>query len=158
MHNEVREYINKVKAMFPKHFENWFVLDVGSLDINGNNREFFNGSNYTWIDIVRWPNVEYVCSIVDWKTPIKYNVVISTEMLEHNKDWKESLFKMYKLLRKFWLLIVTCAGINRREHWTTKNSPKTVLEQTTIIGTYQKMIFFLFFQMLLFQNGEDNKI
>jgi 2-polyprenyl-3-methyl-5-hydroxy-6-metoxy-1,4-benzoquinol methylase len=51
-----------------------------------------------------------------------YDIVISTEMLEHNKTRDLALKNMYKLADK--MLIVTCANINRKEHGTTRTNPK----------------------------------
>lgn len=40
-HKEQREFILKVKRMFPDFFREKFVLDIGSLDINGSNLSVF---------------------------------------------------------------------------------------------------------------------
>ena len=56
-------------------------------------------------------------------------MVISTEMLEHDKYWKLSLRVMYNLLKKDGLFVLTCAAPERKEHGTTycdrDNSPFT---------------------------------
>lgn len=117
------QYCTEVKAKHPEHFTNVDVLDVGSMDINGNNRYLFDDYLYTWIDV--WPgkNVDIVCSghlYCPWK---QYDTVISTEMLEHNKYWKETLQNMYNLLKDDGLLLFTCAWEWRAEHWTTRTTP-----------------------------------
>ena len=39
-HKEQVEFCNKVKDLFPNYFNNVKVLDVGSFDCNGNDREY----------------------------------------------------------------------------------------------------------------------
>ena len=122
MHNNVIEYIKTIKEKFPDKFTLSKVLDVGSLDINGNNSIFFNKCVYIWLDIIQWPNVDIVKDIKDFTW--RYDTIISTEMLEHNKYWKEWLLNMYNILNEWWLLLVTCANVNRKEHWTTRTTPQ----------------------------------
>lgn len=125
MHQEVRDYVNKIKGMYPEKFKNCSVLDVWSLDINWNNKEFFENANYLWLDIIDWENVDILCNIIDYNPWKQFDITISTEMLEHNRDWRESLLKMYRLTKRFWLMIITCAWPNRWEHWTINNSPES---------------------------------
>jgi len=124
-HVEQKEYITSVAKLFPTFFSNTNVLDVWSLDINGNNRYVFNNCTYTWLDIGHGNNVDIVCPIKNYCPGITYDVIISTEMLEHDKDYMASLIRMYGLLRPWWLLLVTCAGKGRPEHWTTRTSPNS---------------------------------
>lgn len=124
MHKEQRVFVKGVKKKYPWYFEKTKVIDVGSLDINGNNRYLFKGSSYLGIDIVAGKNVDLVgpahealikCPPVD--------VVISTECLEHDKDWKLTLQAMYHSLRRGGLMIMTCAGMGREEHGTNDHHP-----------------------------------
>jgi hypothetical protein len=40
-HQAQQDFCNSVRQLFPDHFRGKTVLDVGSLDINGNNRYLF---------------------------------------------------------------------------------------------------------------------
>lgn len=123
MHKSVVDYINKIKYLYPFRFTDTTVLDCWSLDINWSNRQFFDNSQYIWVDIGDGKWVDYICDIKDFNPWKQYEVVISTSMLEHNKNWKEWLLNMYKLTKKWWMLIWTCANINFPEHWTSRKSP-----------------------------------
>jgi cyclopropane fatty-acyl-phospholipid synthase-like methyltransferase len=126
MHKEQKIFCNEVRSNNSLHFKNRDVLDVGSLDINGNNRYLFERCAYTGLDIIKGRNVDIVQPICQYASScgVLYDVVISTEMLEHDKEWKESVLAMYSLVKKGGLLLVTCATTGRPEHGTSKNKPK----------------------------------
>lgn len=147
MHTEVHEFVKQVRGKFPEYFEGKRVLEVGSLDINGSVRQYFRGCDYTGLDLGEGSGVDVICPInlfycgeclivgeyqpnidplprsLEQLEEAKYDVVISTEMLEHDKWWESSLDAMYQNLRSGGILILTCAGPNRHEHGTTRTTP-----------------------------------
>lgn len=118
-------FCRMVKKIYPKYFQNSSVIDVGSLDINGNNQYLFENCSYLGVDIVKGKNVNLVLPIHLLEYPLKFDVVISTEMLEHDRFWMESLRKMYDLLREDGLMVITCAAPGRPEHGTSKHLPES---------------------------------
>jgi len=130
MHAEVIKYCESVKQRFPEYFTNKAVLDCGSLDINGNNRYLFEKCSYTGIDICKGKNVDVVTPVQLYKANGNFDMVISTEMLEHDRYYNLSLVKMYLLTNHKGLLLFTAAGTGRAEHGTTEHlpddSPKTL--------------------------------
>ena len=60
-HPEQRTFMTYVKEKFPEKFINCRVLDIGSLDINGNNRYLFTDYKYIGVDIGAGNNVDVVC-------------------------------------------------------------------------------------------------
>ncbi len=96
------------------------VLDFGSLDVNGNNRFLFFNYNYTGVDIGEGPNVDVVSRAHEFSSDILYDVVMSTEMLEHDMHWKESLINMESLLKPNGMMLITCASTGRPEHGTLR--------------------------------------
>lgn len=122
MHTEVIKYIWSVYDKHPKMFVDKNVLDVGSRDINGNNRIFFEDGYYTGLDLGKGKNVDVVCPIHKYIST-QYDTIICTEMLEHDEHYKESLKRMYELLRPGGLLIITAAGSARPEHGTRRTTP-----------------------------------
>lgn len=84
-----------VKSLFPKHFEGVNVLDVGSGDINGNNRYLFTNSNYTGNDVADGPNVNIVCCTKDLPFPNEtFDTIVSTECFEHDPQYEFSFQKI----------------------------------------------------------------
>ena len=124
MHPEIQQWVLRVKKEYPEYFRAKKVFEVGSLDINGSIRGFFEECTYTGLDVGEGPGVDIVCPIHQYIKPGAFDVVISTEMLEHDKYWEQSLGAMYSNLKKGGILILTCAAPNRQEHGTTHTTPK----------------------------------
>lgn len=123
MHPEVSQFIQNVKSKHPSYFIKKKVLEVGSLDINGTIRNLFPMCYYTGLDVGKGKGVDFVCPIHEYSLPEEFDVVVSTEMLEHDKYWKDSLKSMYINLKSGGLMMLTCAGPTRQEHGTTRTTP-----------------------------------
>lgn len=124
MHQEVIDFVQGVKNNYPAYFHNSHVLEVGSLDLNGSVRPFFSDNkSYVGIDIGPGEGVDVVCAAHEYVRNGEFDVVISTEMLEHDMHWQKSLKQMYENLESGGLLIITCACTERAEHGTRKTSP-----------------------------------
>lgn len=119
-HQAQRDFCQLVKRQYSAHFHGVKVLDVGSLDINGNNRYLFDKySTYHGCDIVAGKNVDIVAPCWDLPDSMKdFSVVISTEMLEHDVYWFRSVETMGRLVAPGGLLILTWATPGRKIHNT----------------------------------------
>lgn len=115
MHQEVRDFLQKTKEKYPLFFKEKKVLELGSMNWNGTPRCFFEDCDYTGIDINNGPGVDIICSAHLFSEGV-FDVIITTEMLEHDKYWEESILNAKKLLVKGGLLIGTAANINREPH------------------------------------------
>ena len=116
MHEKVINFLNKLKNRYPQKFKNVRVCEFGSLDINGSCRDFFENCDYVGVDWREGKGVDVVSLAHEFKPKEKFNVVISTEMLEHDKYANKSIWNMIDLLRPGGLLIITCAGKSRNRH------------------------------------------
>jgi SAM-dependent methyltransferase len=124
-HREQREWCELVKYAHDEFFVGTSVLDIGSLDINGNNRYLFEQCNYTGIDIGEGKNVDVVCSGHLFKSDDLFDVVISTECFEHDEHWQQTLKNVINnLLKDGGLFLFSCAAPGRPEHGTKRTSPK----------------------------------
>lgn len=124
-HIAQQKFCNKIKGQYPHLFAGRNILDVGSMDINGNNRQFFdNIESYVGLDLGPGNNVDLVCPIHEFHPGKMYDVVISTECFEHDVHWKASIRRMYDLLCDGGMMILTIAGKHRPEHGTTATSPQ----------------------------------
>jgi len=124
MHPEAREFTIFVKKILTDFFIKKKVLDVGSGDINGNNRLLFEECNYIGNDVIEANNVTIVCKTKDLPAENNtFDTIISTECFEHDPEYKESLKKIYDILQPDGLFCFTCASTDRPEHGTRRTSP-----------------------------------
>ncbi len=123
-HAEQIRFCRQVKKAHPDYFTEKWVLDVGSLDINGNNRYLFTDCQYTGLDITPGKNVDKVCHVHELGTYGIWDVVICTEMLEHDRHWQKSLKSMCDLCTPGGLILITAAATGRPEHGTVRSHPQ----------------------------------
>jgi SAM-dependent methyltransferase len=116
MHSAVMSWLLEVKGRFPSMFEGTSVLECGSFDINGSPRVLFTDCDYTGVDCRPGPGVDVVGLVHEFAPGRQYDVVISTEMLEHDAHWQASLATMADLVKPGGLLALTFAGPGRRPH------------------------------------------
>jgi len=121
MHPTQKQFCENVKIKFPEYFYNTFILDVGSLDLNGCNRYLFTDGVYLGLDIAPGKNVDIISKIHE--APFRdglFNVVCSTSALEHDMFWRQSIPKMVNLLCPGGLMFFSC-GHKWFEHGTSKS-------------------------------------
>jgi SAM-dependent methyltransferase len=124
MHPEARDFTLFVKKILTDFFIGKIVLDVGSGDINGNNRFLFENCEYSGNDVIQAPNVTIVSKTKD--LPFQNNsfdTIVSTECFEHDPEYKESFIKIYNMLKPDGLFCFTCASTGRPEHGTRSTTP-----------------------------------
>ena len=122
-HAQQLEFVTSVKARFPESFVGKRVLEVGSLDINGSVRQFFEGCTYLGVDLGEGKGVDLVCPGHLLNLPDNtFDTVISCECFEHDKHWQQTFLKMVSLSNH--LVVFTCATDGRREHGTTASDPE----------------------------------
>jgi SAM-dependent methyltransferase len=123
MHLEARNFTLFVRVLLKEYFINKTVLDVGSGDINGNNKFLFELCHYEGNDVVEAPNVTVVSRTKDLQfTDDFFDTIVSTECFEHDPEYKESFLKIYKMLKPDGLFFFTCASTGRPEHGTRRCS------------------------------------
>lgn len=116
MHLQVRQFLQNMKARYPDAFVADRVLECGALDINGSPREFFVAKEYVGVDIAEGPGVDEISLIHQYESSELFDTIVSTEMLEHDPHWRESLGRMVELLKPGGSLILTWAGPFRPPH------------------------------------------
>lgn len=121
MHYEALHFTQFVKLIFANYFQGKKVLDVGSGDINGNNKHLFENCEYDGNDVCEAPNVTIVSKTKDLLFEDNtFDTIISTECFEHDPEYKESFNKIYKMLKPNGLFAFTCASTGREEHGTKR--------------------------------------
>lgn len=124
MHTQAKEFTLFVKKIFSFFFINKRVLDVGSGDINGNNRFLFENCEYDGNDVIQAKNVTIVSKTKDLLFEDNtFDTIVSTECFEHDPEYKQSFIKIYKMLKPDGLFFFTCASTGRSEHGTRRTNP-----------------------------------
>lgn len=125
MHDEARLFTLFCKQLFPEMFDGKRVLDVGSGDINGNNRFLFTNCDYDGNDVAPAPNVTIVSktSTLPFANET-FDTILSTECFEHDPEWMQSFRTILRMLKPGGLFCFTCASTGRGEHGTRRTTPQ----------------------------------
>jgi len=123
-HQQQFDFVKSVVSIYPNNFKSATVLEVGSLDINGSVRQFFQDCNYTGIDLGEGKGVDVVCNGQDYNANDNtFDTCISCECFEHNPEWVATFNNMYRMTKPNGLIIMSCATTGRPEHGTKRTSP-----------------------------------
>jgi len=121
-HPEQRVFFEKMRERFPDAFTGVSVLEVGSLNINGTVRDFFDAKEYVGVDLLEGPGVDRVCAGQDLDyADDSFDVVVSAECFEHNSEWVATFANMARMSGKY--VFFTCASTGRAEHGTHAAHP-----------------------------------
>lgn len=89
------------------------VLEVGALDVNGSVRpviEALEPASYIGVDIEWGPRVDELCDVTmltERYGADTFDVVVSTELAEHVRDWRAAFTNMKRVLRPGGTILVT---------------------------------------------------
>lgn len=120
-HQNQINFCKWVKANHPRYFKDVSVCDIGSLDINGNNHYLFENYKYAGVDVGVGKNVTVISEGHNYKPEgVTYDIVISTECFEHDKNYRATLLNCIALLKSGGMFLFTCATTGRHEHGTRR--------------------------------------
>ena len=125
MHASVLDWVGRVVA--DNGLAERSTLEVGSQDVNGTVRRFFSGA-YVGVDVAPGNGVDRVedaehLSDADGA----YQVVISTEMLEHvDRPW-QCVAELARVCQSGGHVIVTARGYDQRGCWEPHSWPNDTL-------------------------------
>jgi SAM-dependent methyltransferase len=89
------------------------VLEVGALVVNGSVRpavEVLGPASYVGVDLAAGPGVDRICAaerLVAEFGPASFDVVVSTEMIEHVVDWREVIHNLKRVVTPGGVIMVT---------------------------------------------------
>ena len=123
-HPQQHSFCLQVRRSFPSYFSGVWVLDVGSLDINGSNRALFDHCGYIGVDLAMGKNVDFAIAGHQVSLPDgSFDTIVSTECFEHDARYRDTLKNIVRLLKPGGLLFFTCATDGRPEHGTRRTTP-----------------------------------
>lgn len=103
-----------VKHLTIKEVKRKKIIEVGSHDVNGSFRPIIESwgepSEYVGVDIINGPGVDMVCpaeDIVEKFGKESFDVVISTELLEHVRDWRKVIKNIKNICKPNGIILIT---------------------------------------------------
>jgi SAM-dependent methyltransferase len=118
-HSWQLDFVGAIKKSYPEFFTNAKVLEVGSLDINGSIRPFFENCDYLGVDLGEGRGVDMVAKGEELDFPDgAFDTTASCECFEHNEKWAKTFQNMVRMTRPGGLVFFTCAttGTGRTRH------------------------------------------
>lgn len=117
MHREAIQFVARVITLYDLDKPGVRVLDLGGRDVNGTTRDLWaEPSRYVVVDIHEHPSVDIVCDAADLSLDERFDVVTSTECLEHAERAEEIIRRAYEHLVPGGAFIATMAGPGRAPH------------------------------------------
>ncbi len=124
-HPNQLQFMKKVGQHLANDYTDKHILEIGSFDVNGSIRSYFESSSYVGVDLTEGAGVDVVGEGNKLNDPDEtYDLTVSCECFEHNPHWSETFLNMYRMTKQGGIVVFTCATTGRLEHGTTRTSPK----------------------------------
>lgn len=117
MHYTAMEYVLQACRDFVVGFPYQRVVEFGSYDVNGSIKGAFPEAKvYVGVDRRKGRGVDVVSDAVDYDGKGLFDIVVTTEMLEHAPDPVGVIRSAWRALRPGGMLILTAAAPERQPH------------------------------------------
>jgi SAM-dependent methyltransferase len=103
-------------------FKDKSIIEVGSMNVNGSLRsvvEAYGPKEYIGVDLQIGPGVNQICKVenlIEKFGKNRFDVIISTELMEHVDHWKRSIHNMKQILKPGGMIILTTRSIGFPYH------------------------------------------
>lgn len=117
MHKAAWDYVAARVTEYDLDQPGALVLDLGGRNVNGTTRELFpNCARYDALDLVAAPGVDIVADAATAQLDDRYDVIVSTELLEHAEHADQIVANASQHLNPGGVFVATMAGPRRRPH------------------------------------------
>lgn len=116
MHREAHSFVERVVAATPALQRVQWAVEFGAFNVNGHARDCFPAARWTGVDWRPGPGVDVMCLAHQYRHAWPVDLVLCTEMLEHDPHWRASLQNAAAQCGEGGSVLVTCAGPGRPAH------------------------------------------
>ncbi len=120
-HNSVITF--GLKHLSVEEIKDKSIVEVGAYDVNGSLRPIIeswgNPAQYIGVDIEKGPGVDVVCraeNMLDVFGKESFDIVISTELLEHVRDWRTVISNIKNVCKPHGTILVTTRSKGFKYH------------------------------------------
>jgi len=116
MHLNNRKWLQDCKEKYPKNFKECSVLEIGSQNVNGTIRDYFNDCEYVGVDRENGNGVDIVCNAKETKFARQFDTLMIISVFEHDLEWKETMNHNLQWLKRGGLCFVCFGAEGNRPH------------------------------------------
>ena len=136
MHAGNHQFLNSIKTQYPDYFRGKSVLELGSLNINGTVRIYFDQCQYIGVDKTAGPDVDLVCEAKSTSfQPGQFDTIVCTSMFEHDPDWKQSFGHNLQWLKSGGLWVASWGAEGNRHHAPDPWAPVLMADMREFVKT-----------------------
>lgn len=139
MHDSVQAFVQQVLGA--QQVTGKSVLEVGAYDVNGSVRPYLESlapRTYLGVDAEEGPGVDRVANCERLASEIheRFDVVVTTEMMEHVRDWKACVDQLITVVAPGGLLVITTRShgfpyhAHPEDHWRYTYDDMRVIAST----------------------------
>lgn len=124
-HTSQVNFVRELKEKYPNKFDSVKMLEVGSLNINGTIRDFFQGGEYIGYDVGAGKGVDVVYDGLNFnEADNTLDTAGSCNCFEHNPNWVSNFRDMHRMLKPGGLLFISVPTTGNPVHGTHSDKPE----------------------------------
>jgi SAM-dependent methyltransferase len=124
-HTSQVNFVRELKEKYPDKFDSVKMLEVGSLNINGTIRDFFQGGEYIGYDVGAGKGVDIVYDGINFnEADNTLDTAGSCNCFEHNPNWVSNFRDMHRMLKPGGLLFISVPTTGNPVHGTHSDKPE----------------------------------
>lgn len=116
MHLNNRKWLTDCKNNYPNNFKKAVVLEIGSQNVNGTIRDYFEDCDYTGVDREPGDGVDIVVHAKETSFDRQFDTLMIISVLEHDLEWKETIEHNLKWLKKGGLVFFCFGAEGNKPH------------------------------------------
>jgi len=111
-----------VRNLTPKEVAGRKIIEIGACEVNGSLRpilESYGPASYIGVDISEGTGVDVVCDaekLLERFEKERFDIVISTEVIEHTRDWKRVISNIKNLCAPGGTILITTRSLGFHYH------------------------------------------